>query len=95
MRYQELLDSLVIGQNPLTGRVYVGVTEKDNPYVFKAKTDFTERLKSFAPRLFEQKEAMRDLEQMLEDMYVHADAADDIITKEWADRLSAIMERDV
>lgn len=94
MNQQELLDSLVIGQSALTGRVFIGLTEKENPYVFKAKTDFTERLKSFAPRLFEQKEAMRDLEQMLEDMYAHADAADDVITKEWADRLSAIMERD-
>lgn len=52
MRQQELLDILVIGQSPLTGRIYVGLPDKGHPNAFRCKTDFTERLRAFAPQAF-------------------------------------------
>lgn len=54
MTNQELLDSLTIGQSPLTGRVYIGVPDSKNPGRWACKSDFTERLKEFAPQLFEE-----------------------------------------
>lgn len=56
MKYQELLDELVIGQSPLTGRVYVGLPDNRHKGRLKVKTDFTDRLKDFAPAIFGEKE---------------------------------------
>lgn len=57
MNRQELLDGLTIGQSPVTGRVYIGVPDRKNPGRWACKSDFTERLKEFAPQLFERKES--------------------------------------
>lgn len=54
MTNQELLDSLTIGRSPLTGRIYIGLTKKDKPNEWACKSDFTDRLKEFAPQLFEE-----------------------------------------
>ena len=47
---KKTLDRLQIGQSPLTGRVYVGIPNKDG--YWEVKTDFTDRLHEFAPQLF-------------------------------------------
>lgn len=49
---QEILDEIVIGVSPLTKRIYIGIPEKNKPNCFKAKSDFTDRMKNFAPQLF-------------------------------------------
>lgn len=54
MNRQELLDSLEIGQSPLTGRVYIGLIDSNKTNEWKCKSDFTERLMSFAPQLFQE-----------------------------------------
>lgn len=51
MKTQEILDSIEIGASPLTGRIYIGIPDKDG--CFKFKSDFTERLKKFVPQIFE------------------------------------------
>lgn len=55
MTNQELLDSIQIGQSPLTGKVYIGLVDKKNPGMFRCKSDFTDRLKEFAPQVFKEK----------------------------------------
>lgn len=50
---KETLDKLQIGQSPLTGRIYVGIPAKDGRW--ETKTDFTDRLREFAPQLFDGK----------------------------------------
>lgn len=50
MTNQELLDSIVIGEAPITGKIYIGLLDKDGS--FKVKSDFTERLQDFIPKLF-------------------------------------------
>lgn len=54
---KELLDDLTIWQSPLTGRVYIGVPHVGNPNEMACKSDFTDRLKEFAPQMFEREEA--------------------------------------
>ena len=50
---QEILDEVVIGVSPITGRIYIGIPETKESNVFKVKSDFTDRLKKFAPALFD------------------------------------------
>lgn len=54
MKQQEILDNVQIGVSPLTGTVYIGLV--DGKGAFKVKSDFTDRLKEFAPQLFEEDE---------------------------------------
>ena len=54
MTNQGLLDSIAIGQSPLTGRVYIGLPKKGKPNELSCKSDFTERLKEFAPQMFQE-----------------------------------------
>ena len=53
MNKQDLLDSIQIGQSPITGRVYIGFPDSKDPNRFRCKSDFTERLKEFCPNIFE------------------------------------------
>lgn len=48
------LDKLQIGQSPLTGRIYVGIPKDDGRW--EVKTDFTDRLREFAPQLFREED---------------------------------------
>lgn len=54
MNIQETLDSAIIGQSPITGRVYIGIKGKDG--AFNVKSDFTDRLLEFAPQLMKKGE---------------------------------------
>ena len=47
MGYQEILDSVAIGQSPLSGRVFIGIPDERRPNTFKVKSDFTERFEGF------------------------------------------------
>lgn len=37
---QEILDNAVLGVSPLSGKVYIGLIDKDNPNEWKIKSDF-------------------------------------------------------
>lgn len=52
MTNQELLDSIVIKQSSLTKRIYIGLPDKNDQNILRCKSDFTERIKEFAPQLF-------------------------------------------
>ena len=51
MKTEEILATAQLGFSPLTERVYLGIS--DGAGKWKAKSDFTGRLKEFAPCLFE------------------------------------------
>lgn len=62
----EDLNRIQIRQSNINGHIYIGMVTNDGYFVIDS--DFTDRLKEFAPQLFEEKLIVRDTKELMKSM---------------------------